>query len=74
MQAERGLPSGVEFLDTISPQYIADVVSWGAIGARSKPHVLPGIQTPDSRLCFLFFYQPPSLKCTVNSLLVSLFL
>lgn len=30
-----GLPTGVEFLDVISPQYISDLVSWGAIGARS---------------------------------------
>ncbi|KRG44183.1 phospho-2-dehydro-3-deoxyheptonate aldolase [Stenotrophomonas panacihumi] len=30
-----GLPAGVEFLDTISPQYIADLVAWGAIGART---------------------------------------
>lgn len=30
-----GLPTGCEFLDTISPQYTADLVSWGAIGARS---------------------------------------
>ncbi len=30
-----GLPAGVEFLDIISPQYIADLVSWGAIGART---------------------------------------
>jgi 3-deoxy-7-phosphoheptulonate synthase len=33
--AKRGLPAGTEFLDTISPQYIADLVSWGAIGART---------------------------------------
>jgi 3-deoxy-7-phosphoheptulonate synthase len=33
--AERGLPAGCEFLDTITPQYIADLVSWGAIGART---------------------------------------
>jgi len=33
--AEMGIPSGCEFLDTITPQYIADVVSWGAIGART---------------------------------------
>ncbi|KAG5457976.1 MAG: hypothetical protein BJ554DRAFT_1896, partial [Olpidium bornovanus] len=32
---ELGLPAGVEFLDSISPQYIADTVSWGAIGART---------------------------------------
>ncbi|HEU5436334.1 MAG TPA: 3-deoxy-7-phosphoheptulonate synthase, partial [Telluria sp.] len=31
---ELGLPAGTEFLDVISPQYIADLVSWGAIGAR----------------------------------------
>ena len=30
-----GVPSGTEFLDVITPQYIADVVSWGAIGART---------------------------------------
>lgn len=30
-----GVPAGVEFLDMISPQYIADLVSWGAIGART---------------------------------------
>jgi len=33
--AKLGLPVGCEFLDTISPQYIADLVSWGAIGART---------------------------------------
>ena len=32
---ELGLPAGTEFLDLISPQYIADLVSWGAIGART---------------------------------------
>lgn len=30
-----GVPAGSEFLDTISPQYIADLISWGAIGART---------------------------------------
>ncbi|MEO6857367.1 MAG: 3-deoxy-7-phosphoheptulonate synthase, partial [Solirubrobacteraceae bacterium] len=30
-----GLPVGCEFLDPITPQYISDVVSWGAIGART---------------------------------------
>tara|TARA_B100000575_G_C23141286_1_gene664225 strand:- start:1580 stop:2650 length:1071 start_codon:yes stop_codon:yes gene_type:complete len=29
------MPAGVEFLDVISPQYVADLVSWGAIGART---------------------------------------
>jgi|TARA_B100000768_G_scaffold72467_1_gene69498 3-deoxy-7-phosphoheptulonate synthase len=33
--AEMGLPAGTEFLDPISPQYITDVISWGAIGART---------------------------------------
>jgi 3-deoxy-7-phosphoheptulonate synthase len=32
---ELGLPAGTEFLDVISPQYIADLISWGAIGART---------------------------------------
>jgi 3-deoxy-7-phosphoheptulonate synthase len=33
--AELGLPAGSEFLDPITPQFIADLVSWGAIGART---------------------------------------
>lgn len=33
--AEMGLPAGTEYLDLISPQYSADLVSWGAIGART---------------------------------------
>lgn len=32
---ETGLPAGTEFLDLISPQYIADLVGWAAIGART---------------------------------------
>lgn len=32
---ELGLPAGTEFLDMITPQYTADLVSWGAIGART---------------------------------------
>ena len=32
---ELGVPAGVEYLDMITPQYIADLVSWGAIGART---------------------------------------
>jgi 3-deoxy-7-phosphoheptulonate synthase len=32
---DMGLPSATEYLDLISPQYIADLVSWGAIGART---------------------------------------
>lgn len=32
---EMGLPTAVEYLDMITPQYIADLVSWGAIGART---------------------------------------
>ncbi len=33
--AALGMPAGTEFLDTISPQYIADLIAWGAIGART---------------------------------------
>ena len=33
--ANLGMPSATEFLDTISPQYIADLICWGAIGART---------------------------------------
>ena len=33
--AEMGVPAGTEFLDAISPQYVADLIAWGAIGART---------------------------------------
>lgn len=32
---DQGMPAGVEFLDILTPQYMADLVSWGAIGART---------------------------------------
>jgi len=32
---ELGMPAGAEFLDMVTPQYVADLVSWGAIGART---------------------------------------
>ncbi len=32
---EMGVPAGVEYLDILTPQYLADLVSWGAIGART---------------------------------------
>jgi 3-deoxy-7-phosphoheptulonate synthase len=32
---EMGLPCATEFLDTITPQYTADLIAWGAIGART---------------------------------------
>lgn len=33
--ADMGIPAATEFLDTITPQYIADLITWGAIGART---------------------------------------
>jgi 3-deoxy-7-phosphoheptulonate synthase len=33
--AARGMPAGTEFVDPITPQFLADVVSWAAIGART---------------------------------------
>lgn len=33
--AEMGMPTATEFLDLISPQYVSDLVGWGAIGART---------------------------------------
>jgi 3-deoxy-7-phosphoheptulonate synthase len=32
---EKGVPAGCEYLDMITPQYVADLVAWGAIGART---------------------------------------
>ena len=48
---DMGVPAGSEFLDTITPQFIADLVSWGAIGARtteSQVHreLASGLSTP----------------------------
>lgn len=34
--ADIGIPAGTEFLDTTVPQHIADLISWGAIGARTS--------------------------------------
>ena len=34
--AEKGLPAATEFLDTIIPQYLSDLISWSAIGARTS--------------------------------------
>ena len=33
--AEMGVPAGHEYLDLISPQYISDIICWGAVGART---------------------------------------
>jgi 3-deoxy-7-phosphoheptulonate synthase len=33
--ADQGIPAGTEYLDLISPQYVADLIAWGAIGART---------------------------------------
>ena len=51
--AAMGVPTGTEFLDMISPQYIAGLVSWGAIGARtteSQVHrqLVSGVSCPVS--------------------------
>ena len=35
-----GMPAGTEFLDVITPQYIADLISWGAIGARTTESLI----------------------------------
>ena len=49
--AEMGVPAGTEFLDMISPQYVASLVSWGAIGARTTesqvhPQLSSGLSCP----------------------------
>jgi len=49
--AKLGVPSGSELLDTISPQYIGDLIAWGAVGARtteSQVHreLVSGISAP----------------------------
>ncbi|MCY4051693.1 MAG: 3-deoxy-7-phosphoheptulonate synthase [Gammaproteobacteria bacterium] len=48
---ELGIPAGTEYLDIITPQYVADLISWGAIGARtteSQVHreVVSGLSCP----------------------------
>ena len=39
---ELGLPAATETLDPITPQYIADLLAWSAIGARTTSHKLIG--------------------------------
>lgn len=47
-----GLPAGCEFLDTISAQYTADLVAWGAIGARTtESQVSSIIALATNRIC-----------------------
>lgn len=46
-----GLPTAVEWLDTMTPQYLADLVSWAAIGARTSEsqghrHLVSGLSMP----------------------------
>ena len=42
-----GLPAGAEFLEPNSPQYIADAVSWGAIGARTTESQVTASSLPE---------------------------
>src|SRR5258707_12869022 len=39
--ARLGLPAGTELLDPITPQYLADLISWAAIGARTTESQTP---------------------------------
>ena len=43
---ELGVPCGCEFLDTLSPQWMADLVAWGAIGARTTESQVPMTSVP----------------------------
>src|SRR4029077_5871490 len=45
---ELGVPAGCEFLDMTTPQYIADLVGWGAIGARTPKAKFTGKWPPAS--------------------------
>src|SRR4029077_6340850 len=38
---DMGMPAACEFLDMITPQYVADLVSWGRIGARTTESQVP---------------------------------
>lgn len=62
-----GIPTACELLDTISPQYIADLVSWGAIGARSAytPLGSSDVQGP-SETDLLVAVQRPSRRSTAS--------
>lgn len=68
-----GLPTGCEFLDTISPQYTADLVSWGAIGARSEflsisHHHYAMLQYADSHRSSVQLPSPRSIASSVSSI------
>jgi len=63
--AEMGVPAGTEFLDMITPQYMAGLVSWGAIGARQLKAKFTGSSCPaspvqlDSRMPLLAMWALP---------------
>lgn len=63
-----GIPTACELLDTISPQFIADLVSWGAIGARSASlESPPGVVRESERgLTVLLCAQRPSRRSTAS--------
>lgn len=49
--AQRGMPAGTEVLDTLTPQYIGDLISWSAVGARTAEaqthrEIASGLSTP----------------------------
>jgi 3-deoxy-7-phosphoheptulonate synthase len=64
-----GVPCGTEFLDLLSPQYISDLIAWGAIGARtteSQTHrqLASGLSCPsDSRTAPTARSAWPSTRC-----------
>ena len=47
--AEKGLPAGCELLDTITPQFLSDTVTWGAIGARTTESQIHREYVPPER-------------------------
>jgi 3-deoxy-7-phosphoheptulonate synthase len=49
-----GMPVGCEFLDTISPQYTADLVAWGAIGWGPTPVITNVLRAVPSLYTFIY--------------------
>ncbi len=57
---ELGVPTATEFLDMVTGQFIADLISWGAIGARTTESQIHAVKNRTTTLKIL---PPPAIRC-----------
>ena len=64
---DEGVPAATEFLEPTSPQYIADAVSWGAIGARNTESQIHTVSWPAACRCRSASRTPPTVRSRPRS-------